>query len=122
MSIIKRKRKVRPIFMQLFLIGLTLVAIFLLLGAGGEVLTMLKIKKQAKIVKQELERLKEENITLKDKSKKLSDPNYVQTYARGNYMFTKEGEQIFYLPNQSEEKAKTEEKEDQSTKETTNKQ
>lgn len=122
MSIIKRKRKVRPIFMQLFLIGLTLVAIFLLLGAGGEVLTMLKIKKQAKIVKQELEKLKEENITLKDKSKKLSDPNYVQTYARGNYMFTKEGEQIFYLPNQSKEKAKTEEKEDQSTKETTNKQ
>lgn len=122
MSIIKRKRKVRPIFMQLFLICLTLVAIFLLLGAGGEVLTMLKIKKQAKIVKQELEKLKEENITLKDKSKKLSDPNYVQTYARGNYMFTKEGEQIFYLPNQSEKKAKTEEKEDKSTKETTNKQ
>ncbi|MBR0213930.1 MAG: septum formation initiator family protein, partial [Solobacterium sp.] len=29
---------------------------------------------------------------------KLEDPDYIQSYARGNYMLSKDGEQIFYLP------------------------
>ena len=30
---------------------------------------------------------------------KLEDPEYVKSYARGTYMLSKEGEQIFYLPS-----------------------
>ena len=29
---------------------------------------------------------------------KLEDPDYVQTYARGEYMFSKGDEKVFYLP------------------------
>ena len=39
-----------------------------------------------------------ENERLVSEKEKLMDPDYVQSYARGNYMLTKDGEQIFYLP------------------------
>ena len=35
------------------------------------------------------------NIDLKAQ---LKDPDYIQSYARSNYMLSKDGEQIFYLP------------------------
>ncbi len=102
-KIVKKKRRVRPVVTQVTLIGLVLLSIFLLLGATREVLEMLKLKKQADLVTKELKILEEENASLIDQSKKLEDPNYVQTYARGNYMFSKEGEQIFYLPSQAKQ-------------------
>ena len=34
---------------------------------------------------------------------KLQDPEYVETYARGKYQLSKDGEQIFYLPENTEE-------------------
>lgn len=39
---------------------------------------------------------------LKQKNK-LSDPNYVKEYARGNYLLTQENEQVFILPKQNAE-------------------
>ena len=35
---------------------------------------------------------------------KLEDPEYVKSYARGEYMLSKEGEQIFYLPSSADKK------------------
>ena len=51
------------------------------------------------IDEKDIKKLREENASLVSKKGKLEDPNYVQTYARGNYMFSKDGEQIFYLPS-----------------------
>lgn len=49
--------------------------------------------------KAQLAQLKNENGTLVDQKEKLEDDNYVKNYARGEYMISKEGEQIFHLPS-----------------------
>jgi lysyl-tRNA synthetase class 2 len=41
----------------------------------------------------------EEAKKLADEKEKLLDPDYVENYARGNHMLSKQGEQIFYLPS-----------------------
>ncbi len=80
-----------------------MLSIFLLYGVGKEINSMLKLKKQKQLVEVEVKKLEEENVSLISQKNKLEDPNYVQTYARGNYMFTKEGEQVFYLPSTNQE-------------------
>ena len=42
--------------------------------------------------------VKDENSYYTSEKEKLQDPDYIQSYARGNYMLSKDGEQIFYLP------------------------
>ena len=66
----------------------------------GEVLVERHGKIVAKLVEAELERLKEENATLTSTKEKLEDPEYIQTYARGEYMFSKGDEKVFYLPSE----------------------
>ena len=56
----------------------------------------------------ELKILEEENASLVAQKTKLEDPNYIETYARGEYMFSKDDEKVFYLPSASEETANTE--------------
>ena len=66
-------------------------------------MTTMRLQKQLQEVKTELEIITEENTLLTSKKDKLEDPNYVQSYARGNYMLSKEGEQVFYLPSPADE-------------------
>ncbi len=57
-----------------------------------------------KVVSQELA---DELSELKQTKKNLTNPDYMKYYARGEYMVTKEGEQVFKFPSsdsQSEEK------------------
>ena len=42
------------------------------------------------------------NNYLNSEKEKLQDPDYVETYARGKYQLSKNGEQIFYLPEKSD--------------------
>lgn len=69
-------------------------------GVAREVMSTLELKNQLDDVKQRLETIQAENEQLTSQQEKLQDPNYVQSYARGNYMLSKEGEQIFYLPSE----------------------
>ena len=48
--------------------------------------------------KKEYEALKQETELLVNERDKLQDPNYVENYARGQYLITKEGEAIYHLP------------------------
>lgn len=57
------------------------------------------LNQEAKIVREELEKLKEENSSLESIKTKLEDDEYVATYARGEYMFSKENEKLFKLPS-----------------------
>ena len=54
-----------------------------------------------------LNEIKEEKESLEKEKENLQDPNFVENYARGKYMATKDGEQVFILPddNQREEGA-----------------
>lgn len=99
-----KKNNSKKVTIKLISLGLILVALYMLVGVGKEVYTTLQLQKQAKEAQKQLEILKEENATLIQKRDKLEDPNYVETYARGEYMFSKDDEKIFYLPSSNTSK------------------
>ncbi len=94
------KRRVKKSLVKMISIVIIGVSIWLLFGVGAEVYSMIDLKSKADIAAAELQKLKDENASLISKRDKLEDPDYVQTYARGNYMFSKDGETIFYLPGE----------------------
>lgn len=79
---------------------------FVLLGASAffvwnivqEGVTTYTLQVDISEAKAQLEALQSENDSLVDEKEKLEDENYVKNHARGEYMITKEGEQIFHLP------------------------
>ncbi|MBO4919522.1 MAG: septum formation initiator family protein [Erysipelotrichaceae bacterium] len=95
----KRKKKKHSIISKLISIVLILAAIVVLSNVLKKIYNMFVLQQQAKLVEAELERLKEENATLTSTKEKLEDPEYIQTYARGEYMFSKGDEKVFYLPS-----------------------
>ena len=85
----KGKKKKNSIISKLVSIVLIVAAIAILTGVLDKIYKMFTLQQQAKVVEAELEALRDE---------KLEDPDYVQTYARGEYMFSKGDEKVFYLP------------------------
>lgn len=93
----KKNRRLTPV-MKLVCIVLIGISIYLLYSVGREVMTTLELRRQLAEVEEKLEKVQLENERLNKEKEKLQDPDYVQSYARGNYMLSKDGEQIFYLP------------------------
>lgn len=93
----KKSKKLRPIakLICLLMIG---VSGYFLFQVFKEVKTTIELTTQLKEVQAKLAEVQEENNYLTEQKQKLQDPDYVESYARGNYMLTKDGEQIFYLP------------------------
>ena len=60
------------------------------------------LSQSLKDVEAELTILEEQNQILGEQKAKLEDPEYVKSYARSTYMLTKDGEQIYYLPEEGE--------------------
>ena len=87
------------------IVGIVIIcaALVILINVGRQVYTMLTLQRQAELVEEELQILRDENASLIATKNKLEDPNYVQTYARGEYMFSKGDERVFFLPASSEE-------------------
>ncbi len=77
-------------------------ALYLLSFAIQEISTTLALRKELAESEKLLAQIRAENIELNDQKTKLEDPEYVKSYARGTYMLSKEGEQIFYLPSSEE--------------------
>lgn len=92
------KKKTKTIVSKLISIALIVAAIAIFTSVLQNVIKMFSLQQQAKLVEAELEALKEENASLISTKEKLEDPDYVQTYARGEYMFSKGDEKVFYLP------------------------
>lgn len=72
--------------------------IILMIPVIEEIGNTLRLSESLKQVQAELVVLEQENSTLNEQKTKLLDPEYVKSYARANYMLTKDGEQIYYLP------------------------
>ena len=94
----KTKKKQRSIVSKLVSIAFIVAAIAILTGVLEKIYTMFVLQEQAKVVEAELQALKDENANLTSVKEKLEDPDYVTTYARGEYMFSKGDEKVFYLP------------------------
>ena len=96
----KVKNRFNSIVVSLALLGGT---IFLLIPVIEEVGNTFRLSETLKEVQAQLVVLEQENISLNEQKTKLLDPEYVKSYARANYMLTKEGEQIYYLPKDDEQ-------------------
>lgn len=96
----KKKSKKNKTVSKIVSIVLVSFILVMLVDVFKRVYNMFSLKKQAELVEQQLQAIKDENASLIDTKEKLEDPDYVQTYARGEYMFSKGDEKIFYLPSE----------------------
>ncbi len=98
------KKKVKNRFNSVVLSGVLWGGtIFLLIPVIEEVGNTFRLSETLKEVEAQLVLLEQENTSLNEQKTKLLDPEYVKSYARANYMLTKEGEQIYYLPKDDEQ-------------------
>jgi len=97
------KKKIKNRF-NTIIVSLVLLAgtVFLLIPVVEEIGNTIRLSETLEEVKAELVVLEQENSSLEEQKTKLLDPEYVKSYARANYMLTKEGEQIYYLPKDDE--------------------
>jgi len=97
------KKKIKNRF-NTIIVSLVLLAgtVFLLIPVVEEIGNTIRLSETLEEVKAELIVLEQENTSLEEQKIKLLDPEYVKSYARANYMLTKEGEQIYYLPKDDE--------------------
>ncbi|MEA5017119.1 MAG: septum formation initiator family protein [Erysipelotrichaceae bacterium] len=92
----KKKRRALSTLVSLCLI---VGASFFLYQAFQEIVNTYNLTKELQTAKSILDDISNENKYLNEQKTKLLDPEYVKSYARGTYMLSKEGEQIFYLPS-----------------------
>ena len=97
----KKKRKMTP-FLKFLCFALIAVSIYLLAQVGREFYTTVTLRRQLEEVQEKYQQVMDENSYLVTERAKLEDPEYIQSYARGNYMLSKDGEQIFYLPEKED--------------------
>ncbi len=97
----KKRRKLTP-FMKLVCVALLAISGWFMYSVGTEVIRTVRLRSELSQVQEQLAQIQKENEKLTDQKEKLEDPDYVESYARGNYMLTKEGEQIFYFPEKED--------------------
>ncbi len=93
----KRKKKLTP-FTKLICFGFLGFSLYMLYVGFNEILIYQNLNKELKEANARYQEVKDENSYYTSEKEKLQDPDYIQSYARGNYMLSKDGEQIFYLP------------------------
>lgn len=93
-----KKKRMKPIFTFLICIVLLGASVFFIYNTIKEGVTTYTLQVDISQAKKELEALQAENESLADQKEKLQDTNYVENYARGEFMITKEGEQVYHLP------------------------
>ena len=100
------KKKLKNRFYTILVSAVLLVGTFvLLIPVVDEIGNTLRLGESLKKVQAELLILEQENTGLAEQKVKLLDPEYIKSYARANYMLTKEGEQIYYLPRDDQKDA-----------------
>ena len=98
----RRRRLNKKTIFKLISIVLLVVYITMLFGVVKEVINVINLKNEEAQVQEQLAILEQENSDLMQTKTKLEDPNYVTTYARGEYMFSKGDEKLFRLPSKGE--------------------
>ena len=96
----KQKKQINglPIAKKIIPVVLLPLSAMMIYSAVNEITTTVKLNQQLAEVQAKLQEVKDENTYLTQQKEKLQDPDYVESYARGNYQLSKDGEQIFYLP------------------------
>lgn len=77
------------------------ISVFLIGSGLKELKTTYDLKRSIAQTKEKTAELKKEKKDLEKKKKNLSDPDYIEYIARGKYLVTKEGEQVFKFPSEN---------------------
>lgn len=94
----KVKKRIRQPIISVLIVGVLLVAVYLLYQVSTEIIATVQLKGQLNQVNEQLALIEKEHEFLVEQKDKLLDPEYVKNYARAGFMLSKEGEQIFFLP------------------------
>lgn len=70
----------------------------------GQAKTTFTLVSDISNARKELAELNAENTQLTEQIEKLQNTDYVQSYARSKYLITKQGEQVYQLPAQDDNK------------------
>lgn len=97
-----KQRSFKKIFRNVFSLVAVVVSVFLLNTTVKEWSKVFNSKRQLSTAQEELQELDIETEKLQGLKQKLSDPNYVQNYARGKHLMSKSDEQVFTLPKAKE--------------------
>lgn len=96
----KAKKRKKNRWIYLVLVGV----ICLCVGSGiKELKTTVDLKNSIEQSNTKLKELKTKQTDLEKKKKNLLDPDYIEYIARGKYLVTKEGEQVFKFPSTKQE-------------------
>lgn len=96
----KAKKRKKNRWIYLVLVGI----ICLCFGSGiKELKTTVDLKNSIEQSNTKLKELKAKQTDLEKKKKNLLDPDYIEYIARGKYLVTKEGEQVFKFPSTKQE-------------------
>ena len=71
---------------------------FLIFQGFKVIYTTYSIQKNIEVNKEKSMELDEKKEKLEDEKKNLSNPDYIEYVARGKYLVTKQGEQVFKFP------------------------
>lgn len=99
----KKKNKTNVILSRLIILIMLVVSGFLLYFVVKDVQETFLLRGDVSKLQTLLDELEKENGNLTSQKEKLSDEEYIKSYARGEYSFSKEGEQIFKLPGKTGE-------------------
>ncbi|MEG0709119.1 MAG: septum formation initiator family protein, partial [Longicatena sp.] len=99
---IKAKKKKHPV-RTFFCVAIMFVACFLIYSAGKDVFMTIKLKNEISSTESLITELEGQKTSLSKEKKNLEDPEYVKRFARGKFMVSKPGEQVFKLPAKNED-------------------
>ena len=94
----KKRSAIKVIFTIILCLCLLSASGFFIYKSLMEAKTTISLRAEISQAKAELAALKAENEKLQNEKDKLQDRNYIENYARGVYMITKEGEEVYHLP------------------------
>lgn len=94
-----KKIRVKRKFLALLNLVLFTLSIMFILGSINEIANYRQLSSQYHEAQVNLSKEKKNNDVLASQRVKLSDPEYLKEYARGNFMLSGSDEQIFVLPS-----------------------
>lgn len=97
----KRRRKRSRVPAILITLGLLAASAYFIWNITSQVSVTYTLLVDRREARQELNELQQESEELQEMLTKLQDKNYIENYARGEYLITKDGEEIYRLPSSS---------------------
>lgn len=105
-----RRRKLLIRRLVMFCVLASIISYFMISTLISQASSLEEVKVEQKQLNEELSGLKKKETILKEEIVKLNDDEYIAKLARKDYFLSEEGEVIFNIPKEKEDKEKKEEK------------